>query len=456
MNLANTPYTKEEHQEILNSFGNYISSGHILQLRAGYLDTIEKKRFGAKFIDGVSGRELYDAFASAGCFNVGRGNPQIVEALHEATKDRDMGSFKLMSKPKLDFARKLVSLTSGGLNKVILSGGGGEAIDSALKLALGATGRQEIIAMNLAYHGHSGFGLSAGGKDYYKHLFQPLMPNFRFVQLNDIDEIKKAASRDTAAIILEPIQGEGGIHVSTVEYLQTLRKSCDELGIILIFDEIQTGFGRTGKLWFYEHSGVIPDIIVLAKSISGGLFPNAAIVYKSLKILTDFVNQNPSFHSSCGGGSDLACIISSKVLDYLVENSIPENARKQGEKIKAGLRKIQNAYPKLIKEVRGKGMMLAIEYKHEFLGSMMSEALMKEGMFASFSGNAPQVMRFMLSPTLTDQETEEVLGMMNRATKTLSKTAAIMIPVSKIPFLGKLLDNEKFMVSLGNMARKEN
>ena len=243
--------------------------------------------------------------------------------------------------------------------------------------------------------------------------------------------------------------------MATNEYLKGLREICDTFGIVLIFDEIQTGFARTGKLWFSEHSGVIPDIMVLAKSISGGLYPNAAIVYRDTKHLTDYVNKNPEFHISCGGGSDLGCRISQKTLEYLVENNIAANCEKQGKRLKAGLLEIMAQYPHIIKEIRGIGLMLAIEYKYDFLGSMMSDYLNRKGMFAAYSGNAPQVMRFMLAPTMTDKETDDALNIIHQAIDDLNREAKGIIVFSKIPLLGKILNNNKLMVKLGNLARKD-
>ena len=147
------------------------------------------------------------------------------------------------------------------------------------------------------------------------------MPGFHIVPFNDLEAVRRIASKDIAAIILEPVQGEGGIHVATQEFMSGLRELCDKLGIMLIFDEVQTGFGRTGKMWAMEHYGLVPDITFTAKSISGGLYPNGAVVYRDIKVLTDYV-EKILFHTSHSGGSDLGCIVSEAVLDYLVENQV--------------------------------------------------------------------------------------------------------------------------------------
>lgn len=264
---------RQERDYMQHLFGKHISHGQVRYLRCAHLDVYERLRRGATFTDAVSGRQFFDCFSSAGCFNVGRGNEIIRDALKCALDGHDMGSHLLLSEHKVRFATKLSSLCPGDLNKVVLCASGADACAGAIKLAKGATGRNDVITMNKAYHGHEGYSLSANGKDYYKELFLPLMPGFHIVDFNDLEAVRRLASKDIAAIVLEPIQGEGGIHVATTEYIRGLRKICDEHGIMLIFDEVQTGFGRTGTLWAMEHYGVTPDIMFTAKSISGGSTP---------------------------------------------------------------------------------------------------------------------------------------------------------------------------------------
>ncbi|HSV96762.1 MAG TPA: aminotransferase class III-fold pyridoxal phosphate-dependent enzyme [Spirochaetota bacterium] len=444
---------RAEKSRILELFGKHISHGQVRYLRCAHLDMQEERRAGIKFVDKESGRTIIDAFTSAGCFNVGRGNPAIIAALEESLEKYDMGSFGLLSRPKIEFARKLVSLCPGDLNRMVFAGSGADAIDGALKLALGATGRKEVISMIKAYHGHSGFSLSANGKEYYKHLFEPLIPGFRFAPFGDLQTAEKLASRNTAAVIIEPVQGEGGIHVGSDEYLKGLRTLCDRLGIMLIFDEIQTGLGRTGRLWGSEHSGVIPDIMVVAKSISGGLYPNAAIVYRDIELLTKFIEAHPDFHPTSGGCSDLGCSVSSKVLDYLMENRIWENAARTGARFKAGLEAITRENPKIVKEVRGRGLMIGVEYKYEFIGALIADCLAKEGIWAAYSGNAPQVMRFQIPTIATDGDIDEILLKMRRAVKAMKPYLVLMMPLARIPLLRKVFDNLKVQIVAFNLVR---
>ncbi|HON96607.1 MAG TPA: aspartate aminotransferase family protein, partial [Deltaproteobacteria bacterium] len=369
----NVTMDAQERDYVQHLFGRHISRGQVRYLRCAHLDVYERSRKDCTFTDAVEGKQFYDCFSSAGCFNVGRSNPVIMDALHDALERYDMGSAGIMSEVKVNFAVKLASLCPGDLNRVVLCATGADACAGAIKLAKGATARNDIITMNKAYHGHEGFSLSANGKDYYKELFLPLMPGFHVVDFNDLEAFRRLAGPDIAAVVLEPVQGEGGIHVATKEYMQGLRRICDEHGIMLIFDEVQTGFGRTGTLWAMEHYGVVPDIMFAAKSIGGGLYPNGAVVYREIEPLAGYVEANPLFHTSHSGGTDLGCIVSSAVLDYIVENKVWENAAAVGTRFREGLNEIWKENPDCVREVRSLGLMIGIEYKYEFLGALMAD-----------------------------------------------------------------------------------
>ncbi len=446
--------SRKERNQIFDAFGKHISRGQIRYLTAGHLDILEGGRDGIRFYESQSGKVYIDGFSSAGCFNVGRSNKQIIQALESAADDYDMGTYGMLSAPKIKLAKLLADIAPGDLNRVLLCGTGADVVECALKLARGATGRNEIVSMLKAYHGHSGMSLSANGKDYYKELFVPLMPGFSFAPFNDIEAIRQMVSDRTAAIILEPIQGEGGIHVATDEYLKGLREICDQYGIMLIFDEIQTGFGRTGRLWASEHSGVVPDMMLLAKSIGGGLYPNAALLYRDRSELTSYVDRNPEFHLSMGGGTDLGCIVSAAVIEYIVENKIWENAEKMGNRLIEGLRRIARENPELILEVRGRGMMVGIEYKHEFMGMLMSDCLATHGMFSAYSGNAPQVMRFQFPTTATAEDIDAALEIIRKAIMLSRLYMLFLGPLSKISFIREAMNKGDILVTVNNLLRK--
>lgn len=444
---------RKDRDKIHHLFGEHISKGQVRYLRCGNLDTLERNRKGVRFMDAHSGVMFYDAFTSAGCFNVGRMNESVILALDEALDKYDMGSEGFLSIPKIELADYLAKVAPGDLNKVILCASGGDACACAMKLARAATGRNQIITMVKAYHGHEGFSLSGNGKDYYKHLFVPLMPGFKLAAFNDLQAVQEIASSETAAIVLEPVQGEAGIHVSTPDFIRGLRELCDKLGILLVFDEVQTGIGRTGKLWASEHYGVLPDIMFIAKSLSGGLYPNAAVIFRETGLPGQYVAKNPFFHRSFSGGSDLGCVVSIKVLDFVIKNRLWENAANMGNYFKAGLIKLWNENPRIIKEVRGLGLMIGIEYQYEFIGALMSVCLSRQGIWAIFSGNAPHVMRFQVPITVTQNEIDDILEKVRNAFKSLQKYLAVLLPLSHISFIRKLLDNVHIQIIVFNLIR---
>src|SRR6056297_2655909 len=201
------PLSPEEKADIVARFGRHINRGQVKYLRAGHLDVLETARTGARFTDPATGRSMYDCFTSAGCFNVGRHNPAVLAALEDALDRYDLGSQHLLSQPKRALAAKLAALAPGGLDGVLLMAGGGDAVDAALKLARGATGRPGIVSTVKAYHGHTGFALSANGKPHYRAYCEPLMPGFTFVPFNDLPAMDAAINEHTAAVIVEPVQG---------------------------------------------------------------------------------------------------------------------------------------------------------------------------------------------------------------------------------------------------------
>ncbi len=445
--------TGAEKAEIEDRFGRHINRGQVDYLKAGHLDVMEVERSGIHFTDPASGRVMADCFTSAGCFNVGRHNPVVLAALDEALGELDMGNYCMVSSAKVELAKKLTALAPGDVSRILFAAGGGDAIDAALKLARGATGRPEIITTAKAYHGHTGFALSANGKPHYREHFEPLMPSFGVVPFGDLAAMRARASESTAAIIVEPVQGEAGIFPATDAYLRGLRKLCDEVGALLIFDEVQTGFGRTGRMFASEWSGVVPDIMAVAKAMGGGIYPNAAVLYRELDLLTDFVTAHPDFHPTYSGGSDIGCRVSLAVLRYIEENRLWEKAEERGARLYRALSDLMADNPKIIKEVRGIGLMVGLEYLHEFMGPMMSDALAKRGVFAAYSGNAPQGMRFMLPLTVSDAELDEVIFAIRSAIVDMKRILPIALLAARVPPVLRLLNREDVQVKVFGLLR---
>ncbi len=440
--------SRADKRAIERAFGRHLNQGQVRYLKAGHLDVLEARRAGIRFVDPATGRVMIDAFTSAGCFNVGRNNPVVVAAFEEALETLDLGTSSLASVHRLALAEKLVELAPGNLSRVLFAAGGGDAVDAAIKLARGATGRPEVVSTEKAYHGHTGFALSANGKPHYRRHFEPLMPGFRFVPFGDLDALREAVTDRTAAVLLEPVQGEAGIFPASPAYLEEARALCDARGALLLFDEVQTGFGRTGKMFACEHAAVAPDVMMVAKALGGGLFPNAAVLYSDREPIHSFVEAHPDFHESVVGGSDLGCFVSLRVIETIQQQDLCGNAQRMGDRLHDALQTIQRENPSIIREVRGVGLMVGLEYIHEFLGPMMCDALAKRGLFAVYSGNAPQVMRFMLPITVTAEDVDHVIDAVRTAVRDMRRLLPAALLAAKLPFGLRLLDSERVQTAL--------
>jgi acetylornithine/succinyldiaminopimelate/putrescine aminotransferase len=408
--------------EALSNFSKFIGPMKVRTMKAAGLDIIEDKREGVNVWD-VTGKKYIDCQTGSGIMNVGRRNPDIVEALKKALDTYDIGVFLLCSKPKADLAKKLAEITPGDLKCTIFGVGGGEANDAAIKIARGFTMKKEIIYTQKAYHGHTGFSLSAIGRDAYKEPFEPLMPGFIMVPFGDIEAIKKAITADTAAIILEPIQGEGGINIPPDDYLPQVRKLCDDHEILLILDEIQTGFARTGKMFASEHWGVVPDIMTVAKSLGGGIYPISATIFK--EEIQDFFIPHPFIHLSTFGGSDLGCIVGMAAIDYIQKHDLAGHAEKMGIRFRAGLDALLKDYPSLLLEVRQSGLMIGLQYTNESIGPRMTKKLADRSVIAIYTGNDPSICRLMPPLVITPAEVDFVIDALAESMKELSGEAGL-------------------------------
>jgi putrescine aminotransferase len=403
-------------QQALEQFATFVNPQRVRVMKAAGLDIIEAERSGPWVWDADGSRYL-DCFTSAGSFNVGRRNPRVVAAAHAAVDSLDNGNFLLCSKAKAELAAKLAEITPGELACTMFGTGGGEAIDFAIKLARGSTRRPRIISTVNGYHGHTGFALSAGGRASFRDPFEPLMPEFLQVPFGDIEALDAALDERTAAVLLEPIQGEGGIVMPPPGYLAAVRAACDRFGALLILDEIQTGLGRTGRWWACEHDCVAPDIMTTAKSLGGSLVPISATVFT--EELREFLIPSPFIHLSTFGGSDLACAVALEVIAVIEDTGLVEHAAAMGERLFAGLHALAAAHPDVITEVRGRGLMAGVQYVEDSLGPRMSYHLARHGVLAIYSGNEPSVMRLMPALVIEEQEIDLLLAALQSAIEDL-------------------------------------
>ncbi len=409
-------------EEVLKDFAEYISPMKVRTMKSAGLDIIEERREGATVWD-ITGRKYIDCQTGSGIMNVGRHNREIASILKQALDTYDIGVFLLCSKQKADLAKKLAEITPGELKCTIFGVGGGEANDAAIKIARGYTMRTEIIYAKNAYHGHTGFSLSAIGRDAYKEPFEPLVPGFKMVPFGDADAIRDTINEDTAAVILEPIQGEGGIHISPDGYLADVRDICTKNETLLILDEIQTGFARTGKMFASEHWGVVPDIMTVAKSLGGGLYPISATIFT--EEIMDFFIPHPFIHLSTFGGSDLGCIVGLAVIDYIEKHNLCEHAAEMGKRFRKGFDSLLKDYPDLLLEVRQMGLMMGLQYTNDSIGPRMTKKLSQRGVIAVYTGNDPSICRLMPPLVITEKEVDFVLNALEDSMAELSREAGI-------------------------------
>lgn len=359
--------------------------------------TLEKGN-GAHVWD-IDGKEYIDCMGGYGVALVGYNNKRVNDAIKAQVDKIITVHSSLYNKTREEFLKKIIGLAPKGLTQVHLNNSGAEAIEAAIKFARKFTGKKGMIAMRGSYHGKTFGALSLTFNPKYKKAFKPLVEKVHFTTFGDIDALREVIDEDIGFVILEPIQGESGINVAPDGFLQEVRKLCDEKGILLIFDEIQAGLGRTGRLWACEHWKTIPDILCLAKGIAGGVPMGATLVRPDI---LDVINKGE--HSSTFGGNPLSCAAGIAALTAITEDGLIENAEKMGKIFKDGLEKLKDKHT-IIREIRGKGLMIGVELKFEVKDILMD--LIKEGVLMLYSGR--NILRILPPLVINQKDIEKVL-----------------------------------------------
>lgn len=339
---------------------------------------------------------------------VGHCHPRVVAAIREQSEQLIHCSNLYWFEPPVVLAQQLAALS--GLDRVFFCNSGAEANEAAIKLARKYAydhGREnpEIIAFTKSFHGRTLGTLAATGQEKFSRGFTPLPEGFRHIPFNDAAELKKAVGPQTAAVLMEPLQGEGGVYPASQKLMETLAELRREEGILLIFDEVQCGLGRTGKAFAYEHYGVKPDILTLAKALGGGLPIGAAVAREEVAEVFQ-----PGTHGSTFGGNPVACAAARAVLQVLQEEGLVEQAANTGEYMKASLKTLQKKYP-LIKEVRGIGLLLGMELDRP--GQDLVLLCQERGLLINCT--AERVIRFLPPLITTRDEVDQALGILDEA-----------------------------------------
>ncbi|WP_316504543.1 acetylornithine/succinylornithine family transaminase [Nitrosopumilus sp.] len=359
--------------------------------------TVEKGK--AAHVWDVDGKEYIDCMGGYGVALVGHQNQRVNNAIKEQVDKIITVHSSLYNKTREEFLKTLIGLAPKGLTQVHLNNSGAEAIEAAMKFARKFTGKKGMIAMKGSYHGKSFGALSLTFNPKYRKSFTPLVEKVSFVSYGDIESLRSVIDDDTAFVILEPIQGESGIIVAPDGFLQQVRSLCDEKGILLIFDEIQAGLGRTGRLWACEHWNTAPDILCLAKGIAGGVPMGATLVKPEI---LDSISKGE--HSSTFGGNPISCAAGTAALKALTEDGLIENSEKMGKLFREKLEELKEKHT-MIREVRGKGLMIGVEMKFEVRDILMG--LIKQGVLMLYSGR--NILRILPPLVISEEDVSKVI-----------------------------------------------
>jgi len=382
-----------------------ITNENIFQTYSRYPVTLVRGK-GTKVWD-ERGKEYLDFLSGIAVCNLGHCHPAVVRAAQEQLKKLIHVSNFFYTEPQAELARLLTA--NSFADRVFFCNSGAEANESALKLARkfslrqGNQSRYEVITMHYSFHGRTFATLSATAQKKFHTGFEPLLPGFHHVPFNDIGALKKAVNKNTCAVLLEPIQGEGGVNCPDADYLKKVRTVCDEHGLLLIFDEVQVGMGRTGKLFAYQHYGVEPDIMTLAKALAGGLPAGAMLAKKNVA-----ESFSPGSHASTFGGNPVCMAAGVAVMKTLLQGTVLENCCSMGAYFMHGLESLKQRFPSIIKAVRGKGLIIGMELTIE--GKEIVSTCLKQGIIINCT--LDKILRFLPPLIVKKQEIDRCLEML--------------------------------------------
>ena len=392
------PYVSVE--ETMAAFARHLSSGKVALYRSLGLELVMGRREGIRFWDAYSGRSWINCHCNGGVFNLGHRHPRVVAALRAALDELDIGNHHLISGFRAALASRLSATTGGRLPGVVFAPGGGEVVDIAIKTARGATGRQRVVSARGGYHGHTGLALAAGDPEY-RDPFGPNLPGFVQVPFGDLDALAAVVDHDTAAVLLEPIPATLGMPLPPPGYLESVRALCREWGAKLVLDEVQTGLGRTGRMWCAHWDGVVPDALVTGKGLGGGLYPMAAVLLSDE--LHEVFHRHPFVHIATFGGAELGCVPALAVLDIIEEDGFLERVRELSGRFGDG-------FTGLPFELRRRGLMMGFVFQDQGAAMASAAALFETGVFVVWANNDRRVLQFLPPLMLSDDEAGELIG----------------------------------------------
>jgi putrescine aminotransferase len=402
--------------EAFELIARHLSPHKAEAFRAFGIDLVQGRREGVRIWD-LDGRDYLNCRSSGGVFNFGHHPEFAVEALATAVREHDMGDWLLPSLRRAEGAAALARLLPEPLRYTFFTASGAEAVEVACKLARSVTRRTEFVCAEHGYHGHVGFSLAMDDPPLSDR-YRPLTPGIVRVPFGDARALEQAIGDDTAAVIMETIPATGGYLVPEQGYFAEMRRLCDERGALLILDEVQAGLGRTGRVWAFEHFGVVPDVLVTGKGTSAGVYPIAACCFGD-RVEAHFA-EDPFFHPSSYAGSELGARVIEAVVERYQDPELLPHVNEMGARLRAGLEALVERHPDRLVEVRGLGLMLALETRSDALGFELTKECFRHGLLAIFAFNRQSALQVMPPLTITAEELDEVLRRLGAAVAALT------------------------------------
>lgn len=409
-------------EESISNYNTYINSGWLKYRKSVSTNAafIEWRDEGDYFYD-VNGEEFIDCLGGFGIYMCGHRNPEILKYIKAQLDRQALHSQELVDPLRGYLAKVLSEITPGDLQYCFFTNGGAEAVEMALKLARIATGGRWYISTVNGFHGKSMGAVSVGGKGTYRVPYTPMVQQIQHVEYGNASDMRKAiknlihVGEKVAAVIIEPIQGEAGIILPPEGYLKEVRSICDEYGVCLIFDEIQTGMGRTGTMFRCEAEGVVPDIMTYGKAFGGGIMPITGIICRP-HLWVEELKENPwLLGSPTFGGNPLACAAALATINYMLENDIPKLAREKGDYLLKGLRELQKKHPVLLQDIRGIGLMIGVEFPKSEMGYSVAKGMFARRVMTAGTLVNAKTIRFEPGATISYENLDKVLVRLDEA-----------------------------------------
>jgi acetylornithine/succinyldiaminopimelate/putrescine aminotransferase len=371
------------------------------------VDLVIDRREGYLFWD-MAGRRLIDLHLNGGTYNLGHRNPELIVTLEQAMGRFDIGNHHFPALARTALAEALVATCPENMSKVVYGSGGGEATDIAIKTARHTRQRRKIVSIFKGYHGHTGLAV-ATGDDRFSTMFLSDRPEeFVQVQFNDLDAMEEALrGNDVAAVVIETIPATYGFPLPEPGYLQAVKALCERYGALYIADEVQTGLMRTGEMWAIAKADIEPDIIIIGKGITGGMYPIACTVVS--EECSQWLKEDGFGHMSTGGGAELGCIVALKVLEICGRPEVRSMVHYIADRLRSGLRAIQELYPDWLVGIRQDGVVMGLEFDHPEGARIVMRHLYEHGVWAIFSTLDPRVLQFKPGILLGPDLVEEIL-----------------------------------------------